>query len=279
MGSLGSARLHARSDLDVIVIYDSDGVEESSGRKQLPSRAYYARLTQALVTAVTAPMAEGRLYELDMRLRPSGNQGPVATSLASFREYQTEKAWLWEHLALTRARVVAGPADLAADVEAVRQEILTQSRDIPPVLKEVADMRARIASAKGPGAPWDPKLGQGRLQDIELIAQAGSLIAADPKRNVAEALAVAASCGWMPEDICQTLTKTYHLCWTLQTGARLISADVVSPETLGEGGEQFLGRLTGCDGLDGLEATLKTCSAEATEQINRLLSKGMTDEG
>ncbi|MCE8472118.1 glutamine-synthetase adenylyltransferase, partial [Rhodovulum sulfidophilum] len=88
MGSLGAGALSARSDLDLIVIYDADGVEASDGRRPLASRAYYAKLTQALVTALTAPMAEGRLYEVDMRLRPSGNQGPVATSLQSFRNYR-----------------------------------------------------------------------------------------------------------------------------------------------------------------------------------------------
>ncbi|HSG54782.1 MAG TPA: glutamine-synthetase adenylyltransferase, partial [Paracoccaceae bacterium] len=108
MGSLGAARLNATSDLDLIVIYDADGVENSDGRRPLAARPYYARLTQAMVTALTAPMAEGKLYEVDMRLRPSGTQGPVATSLTSFRDYQMNEAWIWEHLALTRARAVAG---------------------------------------------------------------------------------------------------------------------------------------------------------------------------
>ncbi|MEL6960949.1 MAG: glutamine-synthetase adenylyltransferase, partial [Pseudomonadota bacterium] len=93
MGSLGAGRIHAASDLDLIVIYDGQDVESSDGPRPLPTRAYYARLTQALVTALSAPMAEGRLYEVDMRLRPSGGQGPVATSLARFEPYQMEEAW------------------------------------------------------------------------------------------------------------------------------------------------------------------------------------------
>ncbi|MDE3029823.1 MAG: glutamine-synthetase adenylyltransferase, partial [Paracoccaceae bacterium] len=107
MGSLGAGRLHSASDLDLIVIYDPDGLEASEGPRPLAARPYYARLTQALVTALTAPMAEGRLYEVDMRLRPSGRQGPVATAIDAFRSYQVTEAWTWEHLALTRARAIA----------------------------------------------------------------------------------------------------------------------------------------------------------------------------
>ena len=180
MGSLGVGQLSSSSDLDVIVIYDADGVEMSDGRRPLAARPYYARLTQAFITALTARMAQGRLYEVDMRLRPSGNQGPVATSLASFRDYQETQAWTWEHLALTRARVVAGDPDLGAEIEAVRTDILSRPRDTEDVRTEVARMRARISAAKTPNGPWDTKIGPGRMQDIELVAQAG---ASDSGRN------------------------------------------------------------------------------------------------
>ena len=110
MGKLGSREMTASSDLDLIVIYDAEGAEASDGKRPLAVTVYYARLTQALIAALTAPMAEGILYKVDMRLRPSGRSGPVATALAAFRRYQAEEAWTWEHLALTRARVVAGPA-------------------------------------------------------------------------------------------------------------------------------------------------------------------------
>ena len=108
MGSLGAGRINAQSDLDVIVIYDPLDEEMSEGKRALATRPYYARLTQALITALTAPMAQGRLYEVDMRLRPSGSKGPVATSWSSFTHYRQNEAWVWEHLALTRARGVAG---------------------------------------------------------------------------------------------------------------------------------------------------------------------------
>src|SRR5690606_38377421 len=126
-GSLGARQLNAGSDLDLIVIYDADGVDGSDGPRPLAARPYYSRLTQAMITAVSAPTAEGRLYEVDMRLRPSGRQGPVATSVQSFESYQMTEAWTWEHLALTRARVVAMAGDHAPDladqVEALRLSV------------------------------------------------------------------------------------------------------------------------------------------------------------
>ncbi|MEL6315841.1 MAG: glutamine-synthetase adenylyltransferase, partial [Pseudomonadota bacterium] len=161
MGSLGAGKLNASSDLDLIVIYDAPGDGSSEGPRPLSTRAYYARATQALITALTVPMSEGRLYEVDMRLRPSGNQGPVATSWAAFQSYQQDEAWVWEHLALTRARVVAGPAELSRDVEAFRANLLSLKGDPARVLSGVVDMRTRIAEAKSPASGCDTKLGAG----------------------------------------------------------------------------------------------------------------------
>ena len=146
MGSLGAGRINSQSDLDMIVIYDPLDQEMSDGPRPLATRTYYARFTQALITALSAPMSQGRLYEVDMRLRPSGNQGPVATSWASFTNYQKNEAWVWEHLALTRARVVAGDAGLAQDIETFRAMFLSQPDDRQKVLREVAEMRAPSGS-------------------------------------------------------------------------------------------------------------------------------------
>ncbi|MFW2541882.1 bifunctional [glutamine synthetase] adenylyltransferase/[glutamine synthetase]-adenylyl-L-tyrosine phosphorylase [Primorskyibacter sp. 2E107] len=275
MGSLGSARLHARSDLDVIVIYDPDGVEESEGRRPLPSRTYYARLTQALITAMTAPMAEGKLYEVDMRLRPSGNQGPVATSFSAFRQYQDGEAWTWEHLALTRARVVAGPEALAADVEAFRLELLGRAREPGPVLQALAVMRARIRAAKGTGGPWEAKLGPGRMQDIELVAQAASLIAGKPVRQVPRALLLA---DWLGAEGQQALRHAYGLAWAIQIGARLVSEKPLEPEELGTGGCAFLTRLTGYKDMTALQAAFAEACAAAAAHIDAVLPDVESEE-
>jgi glutamate-ammonia-ligase adenylyltransferase len=158
-------------------------VETSEGRRPLPARTYYARLTQALVTALTAQMAEGRLYEADMRLRPSGRQGPVATSIAAFETYQREEAWTWEHLALTRARPVTGAAELGARVETFRRDLLARAKDGAKILADTAGMRTRLAEARPGQGPLEAKHGPGRLQDIALVAQAGALLAGAPARD------------------------------------------------------------------------------------------------
>ena len=271
MGSLGSRRLHARSDLDLIMIYDPGDADMSEGRRPLATRPYYARLTQALITAMTVPMSEGRLYEVDMRLRPSGNQGPVATSLSSYRQYQLNEAWVWEHLALTRGRVVAGNAGLAADVLAVQNDVMAKHRDTASVLQEVATMRARIASAKGAGDFWDAKLGQGRMQDIELVAQAAALLAGEPQGYVPDALQSGAVCGWLDADTARHLTETYTLCWSLQIASRLISETTLAPETAANAAAGFLCRITGAASIDALSEQLEQDTTRAAEMINAAL--------
>ncbi|MCM2562395.1 glutamine-synthetase adenylyltransferase [Lutimaribacter sp. EGI FJ00015] len=273
MGSMGAARLNATSDLDLIVIYDAAGVESSDGRRPLAARAYYARLTQAMVTAVTAQMAEGRLYEIDMRLRPSGTQGPVATSLASFENYQKNEAWLWEHLALTRARPVAGETGVAEDVEKVRREALTVSRDAAGVLKDVRDMRARIAAAKPPAGPWDAKLGKGRLQDVELVAQAGALLGGGTERTVEAGLACAAEAGWLENDEINALDAAHALCWKVQAVSKLLSDKAFDPDATGEGGCAMMLRETGFDDLAALERALTDCTAGAGQIVDKVLER------
>ena len=277
MGSLGSRRLHGRSDLDLIVIYDAGDADMSDGKRPFATRPYYARLTQALITAMTAQMAEGRLYEIDMRLRPSGNQGPVATSLASFDNYQTNDAWVWEHLALTRARCVAGPADLAQDIAAVQAKVMTAPRDRDAVLQEVATMRARIAAAKGPSDPWDAKLGQGRLQDIELIAQSAALLSGQAIASVPDALQQGATCGWLPEQTAAHLTQTYHLCWAVQIASRLVSEETLTPDRNNSTACGFLCRVTGDDGIDALEKRLDSQTSRAAELIAAILPDAKED--
>ena len=246
-------------------------METSDGRKPLSARAYYSRLTQALVTAMTAPMAEGRLYEVDMRLRPSGNQGPVATSLAAFRDYQAKEAWTWEHLALTRARPVAGSAEIGADVEEVRCEVLAAEKDRGRILGDIADMRARIEAAKGRGALWDPKVGRGRMQEVELMAQAGALLAGADVRDVQGGVAAATECGWLEAKDADTLTATYDALQALQIGTRLISEEPVDPDNLGQGAAAFLLRLMGEETMELLGASIADRTEATGSAIDRAL--------
>ncbi|MDA3856763.1 MAG: glutamine-synthetase adenylyltransferase, partial [Roseovarius sp.] len=273
MGSLGASRLNAGSDLDLIVIYDAGDVEGSDGRRPLAARPYYARLTQAMITALTAPMAEGRLYEVDMRLRPSGNQGPVATSWPSFQDYQQSDAWVWEHLALTRAQVLAGEPGLAGDVEAFRQGLMRDKGDPEAVLAQVSEMRGRIASAKAPAGPWDAKLGPGRLMELELIAEAGTLMAGRGARDVASGFDGGVAIGWLDDGDRDALARAYAICWQVQMVARLISDKPLDPALMGEGGAAFLLRETGQEDLARLAAHLGETCIRAAGVIDAALER------
>ncbi|MCG7492060.1 glutamine-synthetase adenylyltransferase [Thalassobius sp. Cn5-15] len=279
MGSLGAGRLNANSDLDLIVVYDADGVEFSEGRKPLAARTYYAKLTQAMVTAVTAQMPQGRLYEIDMRLRPSGTQGPVATSLTSFRDYQMGEAWTWEHLALSRARAVAGSTEVADDVEAVRRDVLGLSREIGTLFSDVSDMRDRIAAAKGPAGPWDAKVGAGRLQDIELLSQALVLATQADTRSTRDGLVAAAATGVLGDEEKERLLMAHDLCWTVQMVNKLISNTRLDPQDMGEGGREMLLREASEPTLDVLEARLVEVTAEAAAVIETVLQRNIVAEG
>jgi glutamate-ammonia-ligase adenylyltransferase len=274
MGSLGAGRLHAASDLDLIVIYDGQDSEASDGPRPLSTRAYYARLTQALVTAMTAPMAEGRLYEVDMRLRPSGRQGPVATAFAGFEAYQMEEAWTWEHLALTRARVIAGDAALAADVEAVRCRVLAAKADGATVLSDVAEMRARIASAKTPDSPWDAKIGAGRLQDVELAAQALALRGGVAAVTTAAQIDAGVAAGLLSAADGALMQRAADLCWQVQASAQLLSGGSIDPDKLGEGGKRLLARETQTQGLDDLSRVMDETCVAAAAVIAAVLGEG-----
>lgn len=271
MGSLGAGQLNAGSDLDLLVIYDAGGVEGSTGGRPLATRPYYARLTQAMVTALSAPMAEGRLYEVDMRLRPSGRQGPVATSFGAFRTYQMEEAWTWEHLALTRARLITGEAGLQAEVEAFRRAVLLAKGQGARVLPDVADMRRRLNEAKPATSDLDAKSGPGHLMDIELVGQMLALRSGNPARATMAQLAA----GLPGTDLSQTdqtsLLAAYTLCWQVQAAARLLTDEVLEAPRIGTGGQDFLLRQTGDPDMEGLAHRLKTLTAAAAMVIDEMV--------
>lgn len=172
LGKLGGREMTATSDLDLLFIYEAPkGIEASDGRRPLAPSHYYVRLSQRLLSAITVLTGEGRLYEVDMRLRPSGEKGPLATSLEGFLEYQKRDAWTWEHMALTRARVIAGSAPLKAKIDAAFREVLTAKRDREKLLRDVAEMRARIEHSHHTDNIWEGKRVRGGLVDLEFIAQ------------------------------------------------------------------------------------------------------------
>ncbi len=275
MGSLGAGRLNAVSDLDLIVIYEADATDISDGRRPLDARSYYARLTKAFLTAITAPTAEGRLYEVDMRLRPSGRQGPVATSITAFENYQRNEAWTWEHLALTRARRVAGSVALGDKIEALRRALLAEKSTGPTVCKDVADMRARLAEAKPAHGIWDAKSGPGRLMDIELVAQFCALRAGHAARRVEAQLRAGVKAGILGAAAEAQLLRAYRLCWTLQATGRLLADKISDIDQLGPGGQKFILASAGTASTEALATRLQECCSVA----QHLIASTLADDG
>jgi glutamate-ammonia-ligase adenylyltransferase len=176
-GKMASREMTFTSDLDFILLYDGDSAAMSDGERPLAASHYFARLTQRLIAAVSAPTGEGVLYETDMRLRPSGNAGPLATSLSGFADYHRTSAWTWEHLALSRARVIAADPGMAEKVESVIAAQMAAPRDIGKTIADVVSMRGLMARERPARHPFDLKLASGGLIDLEFIAQSAQLVA------------------------------------------------------------------------------------------------------
>lgn len=178
-GKWGSRERTIGSDLDLVAVYDAPEGAQSDGGRSLPAPVYYMRLTQRLATAMTTATGEGRLFQIDMRLRPTGEDGPIATHIETMRSYFADKAWTWELMALSRARFAMGDLALGKALEALRLETLAAAPGRPDLLEDVASMRARIAAAKPAGGPWDIRNRPGGMVDLEFIAQGLAIRHAD----------------------------------------------------------------------------------------------------
>ncbi|WP_240232925.1 bifunctional [glutamine synthetase] adenylyltransferase/[glutamine synthetase]-adenylyl-L-tyrosine phosphorylase [Devosia lacusdianchii] len=226
-GKMASREMTVTSDLDFILLYDAPETE-SDGDKPLSTNHYYTRLTQRLVAAITAPTAEGVLYEADMRLRPSGNAGPLATSLTGFRAYHRDNAWTWEHLALSRARVIAADGQFAQAVDAAIAEVMSRPRDATKTIEDVVSMRALMAKERPSRHPFDLKLAEGGLVDLEFIAQSAQLVAGAtiglPQALTARVLARLGETGLVPEGA--RLAEIHELYSTV---LQVMSSALVSP--------------------------------------------------
>lgn len=240
LGRLGAGELTPSSDLDLILLYDRPaGAEASNGRKALDPVTWHVRFTQRLVAALTVPTRRGTLYQVDMRLRPSGNKSPVATQFAGFEAYHAGEAEIWEEMALTRARVVAGDAGLAGGAEAAIRAILSRRRNPAKVAAAVAQMRALIAKEKGDGDPWDLKLAAGGLTDLDFLAQylvlshAGdhpALLVSD----TGSVFAAARQAGLLSAGDAATLGEAHRLIGDVQLWQRFTVEERFDPKTVPE---------------------------------------------
>ena len=241
LGRLGAREMTANSDLDLIVIYNFDGKHpDSDGKKPLYGAQYFARLTQRLISALTVQTNYGVLYQVDMRLRPSGRSGPLATQIGGFESYQEHEAWTWEHMALTRARVVSGSAAFSAHIEAIIRAELCRKRDARAVAADVVEMRRAIAKEKGDANPWDLKYVAGGLVDIEFIAQYLELVHAATSPEIldtttARILEKAARLGSLAREDAEVLRPAVLLFHDLTQVLRLCLPGAFDPKTASAG--------------------------------------------
>jgi glutamate-ammonia-ligase adenylyltransferase len=262
----------ARSDLDFIMLYEAPhGAGESDGQRPLAAGHYFARLTQRLLAAVSAPTAEGVLYEADLRLRPSGNSGPLATSFGGFVQYHNENAWTWEHLALSRARPVYATGGLGGRVEAAIADILGTTRDPQKTIDDVVAMRERLARDRKPRHPFDLKLRTGGLIDLEFIAQSGQLLArraiGEPAAGTARTLDRLDELGLLPEG-----TRLAAIHGVYSTVLQVMSAALSDPfreEGWTDGFRELLARRTNSPTFARLGEDLKAMEAEVAEAAAR----------
>ncbi len=173
-GKLGGIEMSYSSDLDLVFIYQADPQATTPGPKSIDYHTFYTRLGQKIIHLLTTRMNSGQLYEVDMRLRPSGSSGLLVSTMAAFERYQKENAWVWEHQALVRARVVSGAPQLAEQFAQLRQRVLASERDQNLVREEVLKMRDKMREhllKPGNLSKFDLKQGVGGIVDIEFMVQ------------------------------------------------------------------------------------------------------------
>ncbi|WOJ92520.1 bifunctional [glutamate--ammonia ligase]-adenylyl-L-tyrosine phosphorylase/[glutamate--ammonia-ligase] adenylyltransferase [Congregibacter variabilis] len=217
-GKLGGIELSYASDLDLVFIYDATAGGYTDGERPIDNATFYMRLGQKMIHILETRMGLGQLYEVDMRLRPSGASGMLVSTLGAFEQYQRNDAWTWEHQALVRARPVAGDEMLAEKVEHLRRSILCESRDTTALAREVVSMREKMrshAKVTVDDTELDLKQGFGGIVDIEFMVQYAVLAWASQDPSLADwsdnvrILETLAHSGYLQKEQCQSLVQAY----------------------------------------------------------------------
>ena len=277
LGKLGGREMTASSDLDLIVIYDFDPeYPESTGPRRLFGAQYFSRLTQRLISGLTAQTNHGLLYRVDMRLRPSGRSGPVATQIDGFAGYQETEAWTWEHLALTRARVVSAPPRFVARVEEVIRSVLCRPRDAGMIAADVLEMRNAIATEKGDSDRWNLKDVAGGLIDIEFIAQYLQLVHAAQTPDIldtstTQVLDKAWRLGLLAAGDAELLRRAVRLYHDLTQILRLCLSAPFDPKAAAPGLTRLLARAADLPDFATLDAFIGETQAKVRASFNRIL--------
>jgi glutamate-ammonia-ligase adenylyltransferase len=277
MGRLGSREMTASSDLDLILLYDFDPEHpDSDGARPLQGAHYFARFTQRLISAFTTRTNYGVLYEVDMRLRPSGRAGPVASHVESFAQYQEREAWTWEHMALTRARVISSSAAFRDKIEKIIRQVLTRPRSAAAVANDVKEMRRAVALEKGDKDVWDLKYAAGGMVDIDFIAQYLQLVHAADKPDILDVSTLhvldnAARLGVLPSASAEILRTAAHLYHDLTQILRLCVTDRFKPETAGDDLLRVMARAGDAPDFSSLEARVKETQSEVRRVFRNLV--------
>lgn len=274
MGKLGGREMTAGSDLDILLIYETD---------DLGAQSWFTRLTQRLITALSAPTAEGELYEVDMRLRPSGRAGPVAVSLEAFERYQREDAWTWEHMALTRLRPICGDEALGVRALEIAQfAIVARAEgDAGGISKDISDMRERLYAERPGGGIWDVKLERGGLVDIEFVVQREALLAAEPRLiapNTRAALDAAEAAERLEADTADVLRQGLAFQQALQQVQRLAVGLSFDDETAPGGLKRRLCRAVGAESFSALKEELTSIKTSVYGIAKKKLQLAATEK-
>ncbi|WP_159009785.1 bifunctional [glutamine synthetase] adenylyltransferase/[glutamine synthetase]-adenylyl-L-tyrosine phosphorylase [Bradyrhizobium sp. S69] len=280
MGRLGSREMTATSDLDLILLYDFDhDTPDSDGARSLSGAHYFARFTQRLISAFTTRTNYGGLYDVDMRLRPSGRAGPVASRLDSFAQYQEKEAWTWEHMALTRARVISSSPAFRREIELVIREVLTRPRDAAIVATDVADMRRAVALEKGEGDIWDLKYAAGGLVDIDFIAQYLQLVHAARTPEILDVSTLqvldnSARLGVLPQASVEILRSAGRLYHDLTQILRLCVTGKFKSDVAGDDLLRVMARAGDAPDFSSLEARVRETQGEVRRVFSALVGNG-----
>jgi len=268
LGKCGSREMSAGSDLDLMTLYRAHDPSATSATKGWDASTFYGRFTQRLIAALSTQTAEGGLYEVDMQLRPSGTKGPVAVSFAAFETYYRGEAETWEHLALTRARVVwATSEDFAADADAAIEAALRQPRKRAQIARDVREMRELMERERPPKGEWDLKLSPGGLVDIEFAAQFLQLAHAAEggplAPNTAEALTAFHRDGLAPAAPLAALERAWRLQQDLSQLLKVALEDDPDPDHEPKAFRALLARAGHARSLANLRTKLAAAQAEA----------------
>jgi glutamate-ammonia-ligase adenylyltransferase len=277
LGRAGSREMTAASDLDLMTLYRPSRPTAQSSIKGWAAETFYARFTQRLLAALSAPTAEGGLYEVDLRLRPSGTQGPVAVSLKAFEGYYAGEAETWEFLALTRARVVWSSSPRFARVCARAIEAaLRRPRDRAATAKDVRAMRQLMDKERPSKGFWDLKLARGGLVDIEFAAQFLQIVHAPAggplSVHTGEALAALRAAGLAPEAAARDLETAWTLQQDLSQVLKVALPEAQDPTQEPEALRALLAKAGRADSFAALTETLKAAKTAARKAYEAVLN-------